>query len=237
MKRIWEIYPALTRAVKASHKALPWPMLYCHDFDHVVRVGDRALVIAESEHFGRLAGAAGLCHNADRMLQKQRDLGRSGHVPDEDVLAMVAAWLDAEPEGTFTREERAMINDAVLHHPKRNAADDGPVLQNLQDADRTVNIELDVMVRKGQYFGDELAVVDSVNLVGDPSANYRDPKSILWTILDDIECFSAEGGVASLRLPKARKLAVPLFIEARRYLNAVLEQRMRAGLIPFPTFD
>lgn len=237
MKRIWEVFPALIKAVKLSHEKLPWPMLYCHDFDHVLRVGDRALVIAEDDTSGRLAAAAGLCHNADRILQKQAGSGRNGKVADTSVGAMVDEWLNAEPIGTFSDRDRAHIVGAVLNHWKRNSPEDGLVHVTLQDADRTVNIELDVIIRKGQFFGDDLRVVDPVYLLDDPRATYKEPGSILWSIKDDIECFEAENGVASLRLPKAREFAKPLFDDARQYLNIVLRQRERAGLIRYPTIS
>lgn len=237
MKRVWEIFPALTRAVKLSHEKLPWPMLYCHDNDHVLRVGDRALVIAEDEESGRLAAAGGLTHNADRFLQKLAGSGRSGMVADSAVVAMVNDWLNAEPIGTFSESDRELIVDAVLKHSNRNSPADGLVHRTLQDADRTVNIELDVIIRKGQFFGDDMRVVDPVHLLDDPDATYKAPGSILWTVKDDIECFEAENGVASLRLPKAREYAKPLFAEARQYLHMVLRQRDRAGLIAYPVID
>ncbi len=212
-------------------------MLYCHDFDHVLRVGDRAIVIAVNEKSGRLAAAAGLCHNADRILQKQAGSGRSGKVADSDVVVMVNEWLNFEPPGTFSESDRAMIIDAVLNHSNRNDRGDGLVHMTLQDADRTVNIELDVIIRKGQYFGDDLRVVDPVHLLDDPDATYEAPGSILWTVKDDIECFEAKEGVASLRLPKSREYAKPLFDDAREYLRMVLRQRERAGLIAYPVID
>lgn len=237
MKRVWEIFPALTKAVKASHEELPWPMLYCHDFDHVLRVGDRALVIAGSEWSGRLASAAGLCHNADRILQKQAGSGRSGKVADSDVVVMVNEWLNAEPLGTFSESDRRLIVDAVLKHSNRNDPNDGLIHVTLQDADRTVNIELDVIIRKGQFFGDDLRVVDPVHLLDDPRATYQSPGSILWSLKDDIECFGARKGVASLRLRKAREFAKPLLADAQQYLNMVLRQRERSGLVPYPAIN
>ncbi len=235
--RILEIFAALVKAVKLSHGRLLSPMLYCHDFDHVLRVALMAYLIAEDEESGRLAFAAGLCHNADRFLQKLAGSGRNGKVDDFAVIVMVNEWLNAEPLGTFSESDRELIVDAVLNHSNRNSPQDGLVLMTLQDADRIVNIELDVIIRKGQYFGDDLRVVDPVHLLDDPDATYQSPGSILWTIKDDIECFGAEEGVASLRLPKAREFAKPLFADARNYLNMVLRQRERAGLIPYPVIN
>jgi hypothetical protein len=237
MKRIWEMYPLLTRSIKKSHDAMPSPMLYCHDFDHIIRVADRATVIAPDPKTGRLAAVAGLCHNADRILQKKAASGRDGKVSDELVTTMTNDWLDAEPVGTFPKEDRVLILDAVLNHWRRNSPDDSLVLMTLQDADRTVNIEADVIVRKGGYWGDDLRVVDPVNLLDDPKANFKNPGSVLWTMKDEEECFMAENGVANLRLPKARELARTRFAFYHQFFDAVIGQREEAGLIPYPVFD
>lgn len=237
MKRIWEMYPNLTRAIKKSHDDMPTPMLYCHDFDHAIRVADRGMVIAPDEETGRLAAVAGLCHNADRILQKQANSGRDGKVADELVTAMVNEWLDTEPVDIFLEEERKLILDAVLNHWKRNSPDDSLVLMTLQDADRTVNIEADCIIRRGGYWGDDLRVVDPVHLLNDPNANFKNPGSVLWTMKDEEACFMATEGVANLRLPKAREIAKSRFAFYRVFLEAVIKQRGEAGLIPYPTFD
>lgn len=237
MKHVWEICPHLTRAVKASHDALPWQMLHCHDFDHVLRVGDLAYRIAEDDTTARLSGAAGLCHNADRILQKQLGLDRNGHVEDNLVVEMVSAWLATEPTGTYSEADRALIIDAVLHHGGPNKNDGSIVLATLQDADRVVNTDPDVLIRKGQYFGDDLRVIDPVHLCDDPKASFRDPRSILWTLGDEERCFMAESGVAALRNPKAREMAAENFTFYRQFIAETLRRREQAGLIPYPSFD
>ncbi len=75
MQKIWEIFPGLTEVVRQAH--LDYDMQRTgHDFDHALRGAQNALLIAEDDGIGRLAGAAGLCHNADRMLQHRRGAGK-----------------------------------------------------------------------------------------------------------------------------------------------------------------
>ena len=150
---------------------------------------------------------------------------------------MTEVWLAAEPAWMFTTLQRMLIMDAVLHHGKRNGQDDSPVLVALQDADRVVNIGGDIAFRKGQFCGNALRVVDPVHLLSDPAANFKNPGSIAWTLHDDILCFGAEDGVASLRTPKGRAFAQRRLAAARAFLDEMLAQREEEGLIPFPTFD
>jgi hypothetical protein len=236
--KIWEMYLSLVAAVKQTHdetvRDTGEPMFYCHDFDHVVRVAERAIAIAEDEDVGRLTAVAALCQNADRILQKVGGLGPFGKVPDPDIIALVEEWLDNEPAGSFCHQDRTLVVNAVLHHSERNSPNDSPILICLKDADRTVNLEADVIVRKGQYFGDQLPVVDPVHLLGDPHATFMKPGSLLRALKFDVDDFRREGGVASLRLPKARKIAASRFQFLEMFLAEVLKQRLEAGLIPYP---
>lgn len=236
--KIWEIYPNLVAAIKRTHnetvRDTGEAMFYCHDFDHVIRVADMAMRIADDENAGRLAAVAALCHNADRILQKLGRLGPFGEVLDSDVVALVEQWLNNETDNWFRSDDRALIIDAVLHHPERNSETDSPVLVCLKDADRIVNTAPDIVVRKGQYFSDRLPVVDPVHLLKDPGATFVRPGSLMRAILFDVEDFEREGGVASLRLPKARKIAAKNFEFLRVFLNAVIEERVDSGLVPYP---
>ncbi len=235
--KIWEIYPNMVAAIKLTHSETvrkTEAMFYCHDFDHVIRVADMAMRIAEDENVGRLAAVAALCHNADRILQKIRNLGPFGKVPDSDVIDLVNGWLNSETSESFSADDRALIIDAVLHHSERNSPNDSPVLVCLKDADRLVNTAPDIIFRKAQYWGDRLRVVDPVYLLGDPEATFARPGSLMRAILFDVEDFEKKEGVASLRLPKARKIAVKNFKFLRMFLDAVIEERMDVGLVPYP---
>ncbi len=232
------MYPHLVSAIHITHsetiQETGEAMFYCHDFDHAVRVADRAMAIAEDAHAGRLAAVAALCHNADRILQKVGNLGPFGKVSDDEVAKLVRKWLNEEPAGSFQAYEVEFIIDAVLHHSERNSDNDSPVLICLKDADRTVNIEADVIIRKGQYFGDKLPVVDPVHLISDPKATFTRPGSLLRSLMFDIVDFQRTGGVASLRLPKARGIAASRFQFLEIFVATVLKQREEAGFIPYP---
>lgn len=240
MKKIWELYPALTRAILDTHNEVGArhgvQMFWCHDFDHVIRVADCAQKIAEDEHVGRLAGVAALCHNADRILQIMIGLKAREKVDQTIISEMVYGWLNKEPENTFSVEEKPLILHAVLCHDQPNGLDDSDVLVALVDADRVVNIEADVIVRAGQYMGDALRVVDPVHLLDDPTASFKDPKSILRILKENLD-WEVEGGFVGIRLPKARELAKSRFAFLRLYLETVIKQREEMGLIPYPTFD
>jgi len=212
-------------------------MFYNHDFDHVIRVGDRATIIAETPEVGFIAGAAGLCHNTDRILQKMDGSGPFGKVENEDIVGMVCGWLDAEPTDTFSDEDRLQIYDAVLHHSERNSHDDSPVLVTLKDADRTVNIEADVIFRKAQLLGDTMRVIDPIHGIRDPRATFENPGSILRSLEFDRADFQKAGGVAEIRLPKAKVIARSRLAFLRIFIRTVMKQRHEAGLLPYPSFE
>ncbi len=240
-EKIWKLYPALTMAVERSHREagarFKCVMFYCHDFDHVLRVADRAMIIAPDPYTGHMAGVAALCHNADRLLQREMNLGAFRKVDDARVRQLVEFWLSMEPLSTFSVADICVIVDAVLHHPERNSPTDSSVLMTLKDADRTVNIEADVIFRKGQYFGDALPTVDPTHLLNDPDATFTKPGSLLKSLEYDLVDFATEGGVASLRLPKAREIAERRFKFLKLFIDEVIEQRRDSGLIPYPTFE
>lgn len=236
-KRIWDTFPSLTRAVKRSHDEQQtktgFEMFYGHDFDHALRVADYAMKIVEDPRVGALAGAAGLCHNADRILQIQAGVGAYGEIDDNLVTKYVNEWLDAEPVGTFSLQERNTILQSVLSHSKPNDITDGDVLIALKDADRLTNIDSDILIREGQYHGDALKVVDPFKLLSDPNATYRNSGSVLRHIQEFLD-WEKEGGFVGIRLPKARIIAQPRFDFLRLYLKTVIDQRKEAGLIPYP---
>ncbi len=66
MEKIWDVFPKLAVVVRDDH--LKEGMTGSgHDFEHAARVGQYAFLVA-GDGYKELAGAAGLCHNADRIL-------------------------------------------------------------------------------------------------------------------------------------------------------------------------
>lgn len=228
--RIWNHYPDLTEAVRKSHVGLG--NLYGHTFDHALRVAHVATLITPDHMYAHLAGAAALCHNADRILQKKYDLGPYGKINEEEVIILLEDWLNSEPN--ISRSKYAIIVDAVLKHSEKNRNDDSPALIALKDADRIVNIEADLIMREGQMMP-ELQVVNPYTLLHDPDATYIEPGSVLRHIKELLD-WDHENGPVGIRLPKARELAKSRFDFLKVYLEKVIEQRLEYGLIPYPPF-
>ncbi len=235
--RIWELFPALTAAIKASHDACGL-VASGHSFDHPLRVGQMALELAchgrddSGARRALVAGVAGLCHNADRVLQKRLQCGRKD-VPAEQVRALVLEWLLATD---LNEEERDAVVDAVVRHAGPNI-DGHVVLMILQDADRLVNIMPDVVMRAGQFQPD-IFDVDPVYLLGDPNASYFAPGSVLWDLHYMSTKWDSEHPDADpryrLRSSYGIEIGRPYFRFLRDYVAQVLKCREDYGLVPYP---
>lgn len=232
MKNIWEIYPKLTEAVRRDHIAFDMKATG-HSFDHTLQVAQCAVFIAEDEQIGRSAGAAGLCHNADRLFQKQLGVGKKD-IPEEKIIAMVRGWLDAS--GEFGGDESARIVKAVLQHSGPNLSDGDEVLVALQDADRIVCSMADAVMGAAQFWS-ELPVIDPKWLTHDPTAHsYKNPKSVLksqecrYDWIDPTSPFC-------VRLPKAKTLIERRVSFIVAYIKEVEAQRVEIGLWPNYPFE
>ncbi|MBI2055293.1 MAG: HD domain-containing protein [Candidatus Sungbacteria bacterium] len=224
---IWEMYPHLARVVRDDH--LKGGMESTgHNFDHSLRAGQYALLIAPDRETGRLAGAAGLCHSADRILQKQLEVGRKDVSPAA-AERVVRRWLGAYP---FTPGDLEVILDAILKHSGKNQPDDSPVLVTLKDADRLTCLDAENVMTAAQFFSD-LPPLDPVLLLDDPGATFREPRSVLRNFVHILE-WGEEQGPSSFRLPKARELARRRLRFIRSYIDAVIDQRREIGLVPYP---
>lgn len=201
-----------------------------HSFDHSLQAGQIALIIAEDEYVGKLAGAAGLCHSADRILEKL------GKVDGAKVIAMVRGWIESSAEG-FLKEEINRIIGAILLHSGPNILDCDPVLIALQDADRIVCSMADAVMGAAQ-FRRNLPTIDPRRLISDPSScSFQRPRSILMDLyyrndwVDPITKFC-------VRLPKARVLMERRVGFINQYVQEIAAQRGEIGLSPeeYPSF-
>lgn len=236
MLKIWEVYPKLFALVKENHRTLKMDGTG-HPFDHTLSVGQIAVNIAEDETVARLAGAAGLCHNADRLHQQQRKTSKAdseSHVkatmiPQEDTVALIMNWLDWS--GEFTTEEEERIVSAVLLHSGFNVENCDPVLVALQDADRCVCSMTSVILDIAQFWS-ALPTIDPEWLTGDPTAHsYKNPKSVL----KNLECrydWVDRTSKVCVRLPKAWKLMARYVAYIREFVAEVESQRAEIGLWP-----
>ncbi len=214
-----------------------------HNFDHTLQVGQVALFIAEDECVGMLAGAAGLCHNADRLLQGQlsidKEVDSEAHatakiVPRDETIALVMGWLEKSRE--FKSYDLGRIVKAVLGHSGPNLSDGDDVLIALQDADRIVCSMADAVMGATQFWS-QLPIVDPKQLVYDLTANaYRNPKSVLKSLECRYDWVNPNSRVC-VRLPKAKKLMQRRVDFMRTYIQEVEAQRMEIALWPDYPFE
>ncbi len=225
-KRIWEIFPGACSCIQADHERFG---LRHHDIQHAKSVGDRAYRIAldewGDEQIGRLAGLAGLCHNADRIKQAELQVGRRDVSPDS-VIELTKGWLDHTDLGEF---ERSSVIQAVLKHDGRNLREDPAVQVALMDADRVVNLGLLVVLRAGQYCHD-LPVVDYEHFLSDPEATYKNPKSALFEFSLCLEWMDPMSPYY-VRTRMARQMGEERASRLRWYITQVKKQLIEDGVL------
>lgn len=220
MEKIEKFYPALFEVVKNDHQG----MERGHNFEHALRVANVAYLVAEEPH-RRLAWVAGLCHNADRILEE-----KFGREPNEkEVREVLDGWLDLE---NFGDENKAIIIEAVLRHSWPNEDDDGSILIALKDADRIVNLDPDNLVRFGQFQPD-LPVSDNhfFNLFEDgrPRGKYGSRPTVvedLWDCLDwGREC------PFGVRLPKSKEMIRGRTEYLRNFFSEMRKRLIEEGFV------
>lgn len=232
MERIWKIFPKIFQAVKQSHEEVK--LVGHHDINHALRVGDTAHRIAleewDNEEVANLAGVAGLCHNADRILQKKLDIDHRD-VPREKVKELVMSWLE-KALVIIDRGDRETIFDAVIKHDGKNGDNDSQALIALMDADRVVNLDPDLIIRSGQYYHD-LPAVDFIHFLSDPEARYGNPKSVLYDIACALEWVDEKTRVC-VRTKLGKKLGAERAAGIRSFIDTLKARLEESGLHPSP---
>jgi HD superfamily phosphodiesterase len=225
-QRIWDISPDTFKAIKQSHEEVD--LKGHHDIYHAARVGDAAYRIAletwKDDAQAKLAGLAGLCHNADRILETSK-----ANPSQEEIAALVQAWLDP---AHLDQESCDAVIDAVLKHDHINRPDSSTILIALQDADRIINLDPDMLMRAAQ-FRHMLPTVDYTRFLSDPRATYHQPESVLRDIAFTLEWISPASNVCirtEIGLTLARERAE--FVQ--QYLDAVKKQLETEGIFPSP---
>lgn len=240
-ERIWEIFPALTKAVTRTHEE---ERLYSHhNIIHALGTGDLAYQIGcdeFGEKIGLIAGAAGLCHNADRILEKQLSLGWKGDVSEKKVEDLVRSWLQKEPEIDEEFSKRVVV--AVLGHDQKNNLDAPPEAICLMDADRVDNSGPVIIIRTGQH-KHELPPLDPTCWDIAPEARLgQEGDKTRKTIYENLALmlrWDAEESEAPMRTRLGKKLVndpeigLPFI---REYLDRLRLAMKRRGLDPWP-FD
>ena len=225
--KVIELFPDLWRAVFLHH-VRTGVTGNGHDAFHAARVGQYAFEIAETPDVARLAAIAGLCHNADRILQYQLKVGRKDVAVDL-VRDLVDEWLN---HTDLSNDEKSVVVNAVLNHSLPNGIGDDQVLIALKDADRLTNLEPDVIMRAAQFCSD-FPVVDPVHWLSDPNATFREPKSVVKDLANNSEWGNFSDPKFGIRLPKAQFRAKEFADYLCDYLERVKKCWVDAGLLPF----
>lgn len=235
-KRIWEIYPEMTKAVAKTHEEAG--LFSHHNITHASTVGDIAYEIGYSEskeEVGLIAGAAGLCHNADRILQELVKLARGGDVSEEEIIKIILSWTGMEPGIDDEFSKRVVA--AVLRHSQKNSVDDSPELIYLMDGDRVDNCNLIVIMRAAQH-GHDLPPIDLVHWGDSPTATFKNPESVIRDLKFALEWTDEKGHPeVSVRTRQGKELindpetGAPAIREYLKRLELFMERR---GLKPWP---
>jgi HD superfamily phosphohydrolase YqeK len=233
LKNIWEIYPKLTQIMYQVHEGME---LNPHNWDHTFRVAQHALNIAESDEVGRLAGAAGLCHGADRILEYQNHTGPAtssvSKVPWEDSLMLLETWLGKS--GEFNRNEQTRIIVAIRYHSGPNRENSDPVLDVLQAADRITCSDIGELILTGRFMAN-LPAYDPIHLMHDASAHpFKNPKSAYRNMLLRFEWADPNDKNFGVRPPKAQALMKERAADLLAFDLAMKRNREQAGMWPYP---
>jgi|GEM_PF-894604 len=238
--KIWEIFPDVDQRVRQSHvDAL---LSGHHDIWHARRVGQIAYLAAAGEwgdeRLSQLAGLAGLCHNADRVIQRQTGAGRKD-VPKEAVVELIKHWLigatDFLEEGQLGGYDRELIEKAILGHDGPNSDEDSKVLVALMDGDRVVNLDIDLFIRAGQFYND-LPAVDYKHLLEDLEETYRNPKSVLRDCYYALE-WATPGTKFCVRTKRGRYWAGQRAAKFVLFFEILEEQLKQEGVHPYKFKD
>lgn len=256
--RVWEVYQKLTERVRQDH--LKYRMIGTgHDFgDHTLVCAQYAALIAEDQETAKLAMAAALCHNNDRLLQAEfgrkvvsdwlASVGLSApppgilvkkvdvkkkDIPVERVVGMVKSQLATE---YFSENEQNLIIDADLNHTDINRDTDSPVLIGLKDADRITCTAPHNLMTVVQFWSDKPAFNPKYLYGGPGSHPYKNPDSPFQNYLCR-EDWLTPGSPVCVRLPKAMEFMQKHYATMRWYMQKVEEQREEIGLWPDYPFE
>ncbi|OGZ69672.1 MAG: hypothetical protein A3D35_00220 [Candidatus Staskawiczbacteria bacterium RIFCSPHIGHO2_02_FULL_34_9] len=225
MKSVREYFPSFYEEISKAHEGIHDG----HDIYHVQRVAIWARRIAldewNDEHIAGLAEIAAYCHNADRL--KEKIYGRD-NTPDNATEGLVRSWLCHVL--TISTQDEITILRAVLDHNKPNDDADSKVTIALKDADRVVNLELDIIIRSGQ-FRPEIPAVDYELFLSDPKADYMNPKSCLRNVHYCLEWADPKKPKFCCRTKFGMKQAIERAAEIVWYESTLRSQLKKSGLL------
>ena len=225
MKSVQEDFPLFYEKISEAHENIHGG----HDMYHVQRVATWARRISlnecwNDEQTARLAEIAAYCHNADRL--KEKIYGRD-NTPDNATEELVRSWLCHIP--TLSPQHVMVILQAVLCHSKPNETSDSNVTIALKDADRLVNLELDVIIRSGQ-FHPEIPAVDYKLFLSDQEATYKKPKSCLRDIYHCLDWADPEQPAFCCRTRLGQEVARKRAFYLQGFIDLLKAQLLEDGL-------
>ena len=214
MISVINLFPKLVETILATHKETKemansgWGG---HDAIHDIRVAQMTLVLGyeTNPHEARLACCAALLHSIDWILKRKLQIKTEAqtvnipNVPEEKIKKLAEEWLEKFTD-IRDADKELVITSAVQHGSRPNHPDDSLVFILLTDADKLINMEVDVLMRSGQHHANS-QILDPIYFENEPNATYQDHKTTLWDIWH-CTTWMDETGPYILRLPKAREL-------------------------------
>lgn len=216
-KELWKVYRERYRtcieAIRHDHLRLG-AAGGAHDFYHAAITAQLAVRIATDELNGHRAYLAGLSHNTDHLYRK------------DEVKLVVSRYLDFCRD--LSKEDCALIMDAVVSHGEPPAWDDSMTLVILRDADWVANAGVQVIMRAGQYYWDAQAFDPDWVEKNDPTTTEKRPRTV-WR--DIRELYEWE---KKIRLPVAKELFARHMALIRMAENDLLFTLQESGMYPCP---
>ncbi len=214
MTMLLQKYAVLVAAVIADHRQYG-AIGKGHDFYHAYRVAFMCLRIGPEEQMNtECAWVAAIIHNTDHLF------GENAHQRLGEYMALTE----------LTVVSKVCVEEAVLNHaiPKRKySATDSPTKRVLMDADKLVNLELDLVLRSAQFLN-HLPLFDPRFITRrDPEANYKNPRTILHDIKSSLEWVDDDW----FRIPKAKEMAEERAYALRNFVEVWSIQLEEGGML------
>lgn len=197
-----------------------------HDIYHVLRVLHFGRIIYRAEwgdeQGAQLTGLACACHNADRILEKRLS---TKDVPRNEIEKLVYYWL--EPTNLNHLEVETILNSVLLHNGK-NSEEHTNITKALRDADRVVNLELDVIIRSAQLHSN-IPPVD-YNCFYKQPPNYRNPETVIEDLALCLEWVEL-GNPFSMQTPTGWRLAEENAEDLQWFFEKLKRQLKKSGFL------
>lgn len=238
MARIWELFPDVAERVRETHQKVG--LVGPHDWCNAYRVGEVARQIALDEWGDKdmffmqqglqsplscIAGVAGLCYNANRILRPSH----TGVSLSHSIVELVGYWMGR----AVTLEGGRIVIDAVLKNDGRNSPEDSKVLIALMDAEHIVNLDVDLFIRSGRRFPSDSAV-DYQQYLNDPTATCRNTKYVLRDIAYSLDLADPKSPVCCVRTRLGKFMAERRVQVCQIFLLAMESQLEAEGMHPYP---